>query len=350
MLEDPDRHELRGQRLVRRDQDRVRRRRTVRRQRFAVLFVLVAAVVVAAVLIAKPFPTSGGSSSPSSSSASATTTTGKSSGKEKKDDGDNAKTTKTTAADVKTTTTPAKKPPTPQEAKLAKATAVGNKAIDHVLTYTPWVVRGSKKNREIALTFDDGPSPFTPRIMKILRDEDVPATFFQIGSQIAGNKKILRQQEREGFVLADHTESHANLPSLSEAGQREQIGTPVEWYEKFGLPKPRLFRPPYGAMNDTTVKVLKRKKMLAVLWSVDTEDWRRPGARKIVEAALAGADNGAIILMHDGGGDREQTIAALPSIIHGLRKRGYKLVTVPRLMAGDPPPKKLPRPGFISGG
>jgi peptidoglycan/xylan/chitin deacetylase (PgdA/CDA1 family) len=346
MLEDPDRHQLRGQRLVRRDQERVRRRRTVRRQRIGVVLALVLGIAVAVVLVAKPFATSGGSSAPSSSSAAATVTTGDTA--KKQDKGERADTTTTPAA--KTTTTPAKKAPSAAQVKLAKATAQGNKAIDHVLTYTPWVVRGSKKNREIALTFDDGPSAFTPRIMKILREEKVPATFFQIGSQIAGNKAIVRQQEREGFVLADHTESHANLPGLSESGQRDQIGTPVEWYEKFGLPKPRLFRPPYGAMNDTTVKVLKRKRMLAVLWSVDTEDWRRPGARKIVEGALAGADNGAIILMHDGGGDREQTIAALPSIIHGLRKRGYKLVTVPRLMAGDPPPKKLPRPGFISGG
>ena len=98
---------------------------------------------------------------------------------------------------------------------------------------------------------------------------------------------------------------------------------------------------PYGAMNGTTVKVLRRKRMLAVLWSVDTEDWRRPGTRRIVEAAISGADHGAIILMHDGGGDREQTIAALPRIIHGLRKRGYKLVTC--LLYTSPSPRDRTR-------
>lgn len=342
MLEDPDRNTLRGQRLVRRDADRARRQRTIRRQRIGVLALLVGTVAVAAILIANPF--SGSGSSPSSSVAASTTVTTTS----EKEDAKKKKADTTVATTARTTTTA--KPPSSADAKVAEANAAGDEAIDHVLTYTPWIVRGSKKHQEIALTFDDGPSIYTPRILKILRHEDVPATFFQVGSQVAGNEKLVKQQAREGFVLADHTEAHANLVSLGEAGQRDQIGTPVEWYRKFGLPKPRLFRPPYGAMNDTTVKVLRRKKMLAVLWSVDTEDWRRPGARNIVDTAIKNADNGSIILMHDGGGDREQTIAALPKIIHGLRKRGYKLVTVPRLMAGDPPPKKLPRPGFIAGG
>jgi len=345
MLDDPDRHDPYGQRLVRRDADRARRRRRVRRQRIGVLVLLVAAIAAAVVLIAGPFSDSASSPGPSVAAHTTATTTA---------------TTRTASTPAATRTAPARTTPartttTPRgpsagQQRLARQAAQEGKAIDHVLTYTPWVTRGSKKKKEIALTFDDGPSIYTPRIMRILRREKVPATFFELGSQIGANRALVRQQAREGFVIGDHTESHANLGTLKEAAQRDQIGTPVEWLHKFGLPRPRLFRPPYGVMNDTTVKVLRRKRMLAVLWSVDTEDWRRPGTRKIIDAAISGADHGAIILMHDGGGDREQTIAALPRIIHGLRKRGYKLVSVPQLMAGDPPPKKLPRPGLVVGG
>ncbi len=344
MLDDPDRHDPYGQRLVRRDADRVRRRRRLRRQRIAALIVVVAAIAAAVVLIAAPFSDPGSAPGPSVAASTTTTSTAARTVTAPKATTTPARTTPART----TTTTPSG--PSPAQRRLARQTAVGDKAIDHVLTYTPWVTRGSRKHKEIALTFDDGPSIYTPRIMRILRREKAPATFFELGSQMGANRSLVRRQAREGFVIGDHTESHANLGSLKEAAQRDQIGTPVEWLHKFGLPRPRLFRPPYGVMNDTTVKVLRRKRMLAVLWSVDTEDWRRPGTRNVIEAAIRGADHGAIILMHDGGGDREQTIAALPRIIHGLRKRGYKLVTVPQLMAGDPPPKKLPRPGFIAGG
>jgi peptidoglycan/xylan/chitin deacetylase (PgdA/CDA1 family) len=110
------------------------------------------------------------------------------------------------------------------------------------------------------------------------------------------------------------------------------------------VPYPRLFRPPYGAFNRQTVSMLHGHRMLAVLWTVDTGDFARPGAAAIVQRAVDGAKNGAIILVHDGGGDRSQTLAALPAIVHRLRSRGYKLVTVPQMLLHDPPSRQQTHP------
>ena len=106
----------------------------------------------------------------------------------------------------------------------------------------------------------------------------------------------------------------------------------------YGAPTPRLFRPPYGAYDRTTFTLLQRRRMLAVLWSIDSEDYTKPGAAAIVRNVVGNAHPGAIVLMHDGGGDRSETIAALAPIVHTLRGRGYRFVTVPRLLLENPPP------------
>jgi peptidoglycan/xylan/chitin deacetylase (PgdA/CDA1 family) len=110
-----------------------------------------------------------------------------------------------------------------------------------------------------------------------------------------------------------------------------------------------LFRPPYGSYNATTMRELHALHLLMVLWSVDTGDYLQPGVSVIVERALAGAHAGAIILMHDAGGTRTQTIAALPRIISELRARGFHLVTVPELLRDDPPPPGQPLPSSLRG-
>ena len=101
---------------------------------------------------------------------------------------------------------------------------------------------------------------------------------------------------------------------------------------------PCVFRPPYGDWNSTTLQLLHKEHMLMVLWSLDTDDWQLPGVHTIEHRVLSGAKPGAIVLMHDAGGNRSETIEALPTIIRGLRKRGYKLVTVPRLLLDNPAP------------
>jgi peptidoglycan-N-acetylglucosamine deacetylase len=221
----------------------------------------------------------------------------------------------------------------------ARETAAENAAISHTLAYTPYVRIAGSQHREIALTFDDGPGPYTPQILSILERHDVPATFFEVGvleRYFYGSTAAI---VADGDAIGDHTEAHAAMSTLSLAGQRRQLLADAAAVERRGARFPRLFRPPYGMWNRTTLALLHRYRMLMVLWTVDTGDYRRPGEKAIVRMALAGARPGAIILLHDAGGDRAQTVKALPRVIAGLRRRGYRLVTVPRLLLDNPAPR-----------
>ena len=224
------------------------------------------------------------------------------------------------------------------------------KAVASVLAYTPFIRSGAGRQREIALTFDDGPGPYTPQVLDVLEREHVPATFFVIGIELRYFSASTVREIRDGFVIGDHTETHPMLAQLSAHDQREELFEQAARIELLGGPRPTLFRPPYGSFNQTTFALLHQMHMLMVLWSVDTDDYQEPGVEVIVHRALEGAAPGAIILMHDAGGDRTQTIAALPTIIGALRKRGYRLVTVPQLLHDDPPPAGQPLPTNLSGG
>jgi peptidoglycan/xylan/chitin deacetylase (PgdA/CDA1 family) len=224
------------------------------------------------------------------------------------------------------------------------------KAIDSVLSYTPTVVSGGGKGNEVALTFDDGPGPYTQRLVSVLEAMHVPATFFVVGEEERYFSAGTLQQLRGGFIVGDHTETHPMMATLSPHDQREQLLEQVYRLELLGAPIPRLFRPPYGSFNATTLKELHAQHMLMILWSTDTGDFAKPGTEVIVQRALEGAHPGAIILMHDAGGDRSETIAALPAIVRGLRKRGLRPVTVPRLMLDDPPPRGQKIPTGLAGG
>jgi peptidoglycan-N-acetylglucosamine deacetylase len=219
--------------------------------------------------------------------------------------------------------------------------------IGAVLGYTPFVSIGSRRHRVIALTFDDGPSPYTGPIVRILAKMRVPATFFVVGQQLTYFSAGLRDEVRHGFAVGDHTENHAWLAHLHPGGQYLQIHDDAVRMQRAGAPAPRLFRPPYGIYNGTTLRLLHSMRMLMVMWSIDPGDWRRPGTKAIIANVLANAKPGAIVILHDGGGDRTQTIAALPAIIRGLWRRGYRLVSVPKLVTLDPPPRhqRLPQLG-----
>jgi peptidoglycan-N-acetylglucosamine deacetylase len=219
-----------------------------------------------------------------------------------------------------------------------------SRAITKVLSYTPFIARGSPRKKEVALTIDDGPGPLTPEFVRTLRRLNAPATFFIVGQQLNTFDRGLRDEVRNGFAIGDHTEQHQNLPTLSPAGQNKAIQDAALRIRSYGVPYPRLFRPPGGLFDASTLATLHGHRMLAVLWTVDTGDFTRPGTQAIVQRAVDGAKNGAIVLMHDGGGDRSQTLAALPAIIHRLRARGYKLVTVPQMLLHDPPSRRQARP------
>lgn len=229
--------------------------------------------------------------------------------------------------------------PTDPRGLAAAVLAKGNQGIDHALSYTPFVRAGIPRHRMIALTFDDGPSPYTRRILNVLVRMGVPATFFVVGQQLRYFSAGLRDELRHGFVIGDHTENHAPLSLLAEPLQYFQIHEAAVRIGRLGAPFPRLFRPPYGLHNTRTFAILRRLRMLMVMWSVDPRDWLRPGVRAIVDRVLEGARPGAIVELHDGGGNRSETAAALPAIITALRRRQYQFVTVPQLLTADPPPR-----------
>jgi peptidoglycan/xylan/chitin deacetylase (PgdA/CDA1 family) len=231
----------------------------------------------------------------------------------------------------------------------ADALERGDKAVDSVLGYTPFVRAGGTQRRDVALTFDDGPGPYTPGVLSVLEHEHVPATFFVIGYELRYFGAATARAIRDGFVIGDHTESHPMLAHLSARDQHEQLFEQAARIELLGGRRPRLFRPPYGSFNATTFRLLHQMGMLMVLWSADTDDYRHPGVEVIVQRATEGIKPGAIILLHDAGGDRSQTIAALPAIIRAVRARGFHLVTVPQLMADNPPPAGQPLPQNLSG-
>lgn len=221
-----------------------------------------------------------------------------------------------------------------------------DRTIDGVLRYTPFVTSGAGHRRVVALTFDDGPSPYTQAIMGTLRRTHTPATFFIVGQQLNSFASVLRDEFRQGFEVGDHTENHKWLPRLPPAAQYGQINDDALRIRKIGGAYPRLFRPPYGAVAPSTFHVLHGVRMLTVLWSIDPGDWRRPGTGTIVSSVLARARPGAIVILHDGGGYRDQTVAALPAIIDGLHKRHFTLVSVSQLLRDDPPSHHQKLPGL----
>jgi peptidoglycan-N-acetylglucosamine deacetylase len=240
--------------------------------------------------------------------------------------------------------------PTLTPAERAAAVVEGEEnAVNSVLAYTPAVRSGGSHGNELALTFDDGPGPYTQQLVATLDRLHVRATFFAIGDQEQYFSAGTIAEIKSGDVIGNHTETHPMLATLSPHEQHEELFDQMAQIEVVGGRRPRLFRPPYGSFDATTFKELHHLHLLMILWSVDTSDYTLPGVSAIVHTALAGAKPGAIILMHDGGGNREETIAALPAIIKGLRKRGLHPVTVPQLLEDDPPPHGLPLPTNLSG-
>jgi peptidoglycan-N-acetylglucosamine deacetylase len=220
-------------------------------------------------------------------------------------------------------------------------------AIDRTLASTPFVRLAGTQHRLIALTFDDGPSPYTDALLAELQRLHVPATFFVVGYQLPDFAPQLQHEIAGGTPIGDHTEDHANLAHLTAADQRQQVVDDAQKIVSYGGRYPRLFRPPYGSYNQTTHAVLHRLRMLSVLWSIDSEDYTKPGAAAIVRNVVSKVRPGSIVLMHDGGGDRSETVAALAPIVRALRRRGYRFVTVPRLLLENPPPAQQELPaGF----
>ncbi|MCA1841712.1 MAG: glycosyltransferase [Actinobacteria bacterium] len=201
----------------------------------------------------------------------------------------------------------------------------------------------------VALTFDDGPDPtWTPRILKVLRREHVPATFFLIGREAERHPQLMRDEIDDGHVVGDHTYSHPDLAKTPDWRSRLEISGGAWVVEGETGRRPLLFRSPYG--NGDAAPHTKGADQLAadlgfhpVGWTDDTNDWRQPGVNTIVHAALSQLTERTVILLHDGGGRRDQTVAALPRIIDALKAQGYLFTTADALDGATPEPYAVRR-------
>jgi len=215
------------------------------------------------------------------------------------------------------------------------------------------VQRTGYSAREVALTFDDGPDPqWTPKILDILKREGVPATFFIVGENALTERGLLKRMVDEGHEVGSHTYTHPNLAGASNTETDVQLNTTQRLFQAFTGRSLKLFRAPYfGDAEPTTADEIgpalqaQKRGYISVGLHVDGEDWQRPGVQAIVDNVVNGVlkgDTGCasgsddecshnIVLLHDAGGDRAQTVAALPVIIARLRAQGYSFVPVSRL-------------------
>src|SRR3954454_6001043 len=182
---------------------------------------------------------------------------------------------------------------------------------------------GPSRHKRIALTFDDGPSTYTPQVLSILRRKHVKGTFFEIGAHVSKSSAAVLKAGEEVADHSYHDEFYPSRSSMAATNSRIRSATGFE---------PCLFRPPGGAYNSRVVGDARALGMTSVIWDVDPRDWSRPGPDAIYSRVVSATHPGSIILMHDGGGDRSQTVAALPRIIKTLRSRGYRMVTVSKLL------------------
>jgi peptidoglycan/xylan/chitin deacetylase (PgdA/CDA1 family) len=218
-------------------------------------------------------------------------------------------------------------PVTPAGAKPKRVKGVG-----------PFItVSGSTVNRVgatpggmVALTFDDGPGPETADVLAELQREHAKATFFVIGNLAKKDPATVRELYAAGMQIGNHTWTHPQLARLTAKQQRAQLAQTQDQIAAIIGVRPRFYRPPYWSWNDATAQQGAALGMIGVLFSVDTEDWMRPGATKIIQNALK-AQAGDVIAFHDAGGDRSQTVEAIAPIVVALRERHLEPVTLDQL-------------------
>ncbi|MEH1768617.1 polysaccharide deacetylase family protein [Nostoc sp.] len=198
------------------------------------------------------------------------------------------------------------------------------------------VYQGKLKVNEkvIALTFDDGPGPKnTTQILEILKKNDIKATFFMIGEMVKYFPQIAKQVAADGHVIGNHTWHHW-YRRMDVATAASEIDRTAEIIYKTTGEKTTLFRPPGGFLNNGLAEYAKNEKYAVMMWSEESGDAERrsPQVPMLIKNVLKYAKPGAIVLMHDGGGNRSKSVKALPEMIAGLKSQGYRFVTIPQLL------------------
>ncbi|MFF0745999.1 polysaccharide deacetylase family protein [Streptomyces sp. NPDC004111] len=190
-------------------------------------------------------------------------------------------------------------------------------------------LRMDAPGRTMVLTFDDGPDPrYTPDILKTLRRYDVRAMFFLCGEMAVDNPDLLREMADDGHVIGNHSWSHPLIPKLTRSRIRDQLGSTSEVIEKTVGAPPRWYRAPYGAWNRASFEIGADLGMEPLGWTLDTLDWTEPGTATILGRVRRGAGPGVVVLSHDAGGNRSQSVRALRGYLPELLDRGYR-ITVP---------------------
>ncbi|MEW2619346.1 polysaccharide deacetylase family protein [Streptomyces sp. NPDC048106] len=200
-----------------------------------------------------------------------------------------------------------------------------------------------RKAKCIALTFDAGPSENSPRLLDILKEKQVHATFFLLGKRhIEKYPQLVRRMSAEGHEVASHTWDHKILTEISDDQVRAELKRPDDAIERLTGRKPTLMRPPQGRTDANIHKICKELGLAEVLWSVTAKDYATNDSALIEKRVLDQADRDGIILLHD---IYPGTVPAVPGIIDALKRRGYTFVTVPQLLApGKAEPGKVYRP------
>lgn len=186
----------------------------------------------------------------------------------------------------------------------------------------------------VSLTYDDGPSSLTPRLLDVLRDAGAPATFFVLGQYASGSPDTVRRAAAEGHEIGNHTWNHPSLPDLTAEQVRGQLDRTQALLRELSGQPVAFFRPPYGAYTNA---VLAAAGQPAILWSVDTRDWAGPADDVLLDRAIAGPSPGGIVLFHD---THERSVRLAPDIIAGLRDRGFSFATLSELFG-----ERLPASG-----
>ncbi len=217
---------------------------------------------------------------------------------------------------------------------LASGVEVSSRIVTPAVDAVVVRLRPKPGTKVVALTFDDGPWPGqTDRILDVLRAKQVRATFFMLGVRAKLQPALARRVADEGHLVGNHSSGHRSLARSKAKVARAQIDNGRAMLLKYtGVDTPWL-RPPYGDMDKGAWRVVRASGSRVVMWDVDSHDWEKRGVKKIVRVVVKHTKPGAIILMHDGGGDRRQTVQALPIVIDKLKAKGYTFVTIDELYA-----------------
>lgn len=223
------------------------------------------------------------------------------------------------------------------------------------------VTNGPANQRVVALTFDDGPNPpYTNRILQVLQEQHVPATFFLVGRAVQAYPSVVRQEVQDGHAVGNHTWDHAHLIVMRRSDIRKTLERTDAAIYQAARVHTNLLRPPFGARDWLVMQAAHSLGYTVVMWSVPlARDWEYPPARVIAQRILPGVKDGSIIVLHDGNRgqlcvlkhlnphvcDRSQDIEATRLIIQSLKSQGYRFVTVPELILLGKSAKHTPAPG-----